>query len=75
MIDEIEITKGISRRVRQRRAELTYTRKQLSEKAGVSGTWVEYLEGNKLKAPGLFAVARIAEALGVTLQWLMYGTE
>ena len=64
----------IAARIRQRRRELGSTQEALAEKATLSKSFVSELESAVAAASGL-AYLRVAQALDVTVQWLLTGLE
>jgi DNA-binding XRE family transcriptional regulator len=63
---------GIGARVRLRRRELDLTQESLASKAGVSKSFVSEVEGGQTAAGGLVYL-QIADALDVTVEWLLTG--
>ena len=63
-----------ARRIRQRRKALTLTQAELGKLVGVGQSAVTAWEGGRNIPKGETA-ARLAEALGVSRDWLLYGDE
>lgn len=63
---------SINKRVRRTRRDLDITQKELAEKSGVSFQAINRIERGKAK-PQLETVAKLADALGVDLKWLIAG--
>ena len=55
-------------RIRELRDKRGLTREALAEKTGVSAVYIKKLEAGERTSPSLHALARIARALGATLQ-------
>jgi transcriptional regulator with XRE-family HTH domain len=62
----------IGGRVRQRRRELGLTQEALAERAKLSKSFVSEVEGGQAAAGGLMYM-RLAQALEVSVEWLMTG--
>jgi transcriptional regulator with XRE-family HTH domain len=63
---------AIGARVRQRRRELDITQEALAAKTELSKSFVSEVEGGQTAASGL-KYLKIAEALGVSVEWLLTG--
>lgn len=66
-----ELNKNIADNIRQYRAKLRITQETLAEKAQISHQYVYKLENERLN-PSVDYLLKIAEALGVTLNDLVY---
>lgn len=64
----------LGERIRKRRQELRLTQQQLAEALSVTSQHVSAIEQDK-RAPSLTSLARIAEELGVSLDYLITGKE
>lgn len=64
--------KDIGRRVKERYRELGLTGKQLAEDIGVSQNTISSIVKGE-KAPGIDKMLLIAQALNVSLDWLVFG--
>ena len=63
------MTKVFAKRLKESRLATGFTRPQLSEKSGVSKNSIFKLEHEK-HIPNLYTVVSLADALGVSLDWL-----
>jgi transcriptional regulator with XRE-family HTH domain len=63
---------AVGERIRKRRTELGWTQDQLSQKAGISKSFLSDLENSK-RSVGADNLLDIARALGVSLDFLMTG--
>lgn len=63
---------GMSKRLREARGRADMTQKQLADLAGIATSSVSAYEKG-LKVPALDVAARIASALGVSLDWIVNG--
>jgi transcriptional regulator with XRE-family HTH domain len=63
---------GVGERIKNRRLELGWTQDQLSQKAGISKSFLSDLENGK-RSVGADNLLDIARALGVSLDFLMTG--
>lgn len=62
--------KEIGRRIQKSRNEAGYTQEELSENVGLSPGFIAAIERGA-KMPGLENLIRIAEALNVSVDWLL----
>ena len=62
--------KAFGRRVAKKREELGWTTQDLVEKTGLSYQSLWRIERGQHKEPGVFTAARIAKALGVSVDYL-----
>ncbi|MDO8491338.1 MAG: helix-turn-helix transcriptional regulator [Dehalococcoidia bacterium] len=65
---------SIGDRIKKRRQELGWTQSRLAEVLGVTPQHVSIVEQDK-RAPSLSSLARLAEELGVTIDFLVTGKE
>ena len=65
---------SIGNRIRDRRVELCFSQQELADAVGVHQTTVTYWESDKT-APKDRALAKVAEFLKTTPEWLRYGIE
>lgn len=65
---------SLGKRIIQRREALSITQRQLAEALDVTPQHVSAIENDK-RAPSLSSLARIAEELGVTVDFLITGKE
>src|SRR2546430_299110 len=65
---------SIGERIRRRRRELEMTQEDLATAAELSKSFVSEIEGGQAAATGLVYL-RIANALDVSIQWLLTGAE
>ena len=63
---------AMGRRIRQRRRELRLTQERLAERTEVSASFVGHLERGE-KVPSVDTLARLAAALDVSLDFLVWG--
>ncbi len=70
--DRSDELRAIGARVRQLRRENELTQEELAEKAGLSKSFISEIEGGRTAASGLLFL-KIAEALGVSVEWLLTG--
>ena len=63
---------SIGKRVRERREEMDLTQRDLADTIGVSGSFIGYIERAE-KVPSLETVALLSQALGVSLDRLVFG--
>jgi len=47
--------------------------RELAERAGMSNAYVSLLEAGTWQTPTLLSLTKLAKALGVTRQWLVFG--
>lgn len=64
----------IGERVCQLRRERGMTQAELAKVTGVSGSFIGHIERAE-KVPSLETMARLGEALGVSLDWLVLGNK
>ena len=64
----------LGRRIKERRQALEFTQQQLAEVIGLTPQHISAIEQDK-RAPSLSSLAKIAEELGVTVDFLMTGRE
>jgi len=62
----------IGARAKQRRRELDITQEALATRTGLSKSFVSEVEGGQVAASGLMYL-KLAEALGVSVEWLLTG--
>ena len=65
---------GLGERVKERREELGLTQLQLAQALGVTPQHISVIEKNK-RAPSLDSLAKLAQELGVTTDFLITGKE
>jgi transcriptional regulator with XRE-family HTH domain len=65
---------SLGRRIKERRKTLGLTQQQLAEALGVTPQHISVIEQDK-RAPSLSSLARMAEELGVTIDFLVVGKE
>jgi len=65
---------SLGERIRKRRHVLKLTQQQLAEAIGLTSQHVSAIEQDK-RAPSLPSLARLAEELGVTIDYLVTGKE
>lgn len=65
---------SLGERIRKRRQVLKLTQHQLAEELGLTSQHVSAIEQDK-RAPSLASLARFAEELGVTIDYLVTGKE
>lgn len=70
--DRADTLAAIGARVKQRRRELDITQEALATKTALSKSFVSEVEGGLVAASGL-KYLKIAEALGVSVEWLLTG--
>jgi transcriptional regulator with XRE-family HTH domain len=64
---------SIGDRIRQRRLVCGWAQRDLGRHAYVSGSMISRLESGEQRTLELEAAVRIAQALGVSVEWLAYG--
>jgi transcriptional regulator with XRE-family HTH domain len=64
----------LGQRLKSRRQDLKYTQQELSEAIGLTPQHVSAIEQDK-RAPSLSSLAKLAEVLGVTTDYLITGKE
>lgn len=62
----------MGRRVRRKRRELGLTQEQLAEQVGLSTSFIGFIERGE-KAPSLDTMAKLADVLDMTLDYLVCG--
>jgi transcriptional regulator with XRE-family HTH domain len=65
---------SLGRRIKERRKTLGLTQQQLAESLGVTPQHISVIEQDK-RSPSLSSLARMAEQLGVTVDFLVVGKE
>jgi transcriptional regulator with XRE-family HTH domain len=65
---------GLGERIKERRQELGLTQLQLAQALGVTPQHISVIEKNK-RAPSLDSLAKLAQELGVTTDFLITGKE
>lgn len=65
---------SIGKRIRERRKELNLTQEDLARTLGFTPQHISVIEQDK-RAPSLPSLARLAEELGVTIDYLITGKE
>ena len=65
---------GLGERIKARREELELTQLQLARALGVTPQYISVIEKNK-RAPSLDSLAKLAQELGVTTDYLITGKE
>ena len=65
---------SLGQRIRKRRQILKLTQKQLAEALGLTSQHISAIEQDK-RAPSLTSLAKLAEELGVTVDYLVTGKE
>jgi transcriptional regulator with XRE-family HTH domain len=65
---------SLGRRIKERRKTLGLTQQQLAESLGVTPQHISVIEQDK-RTPSLSSLARMAEQLGVTVDFLVVGNE
>ena len=63
--------KGLGKRLQQMRQAANYTQQELCARANISYSTLAKIERGAIKAPSIFTVQGIAEALGVGLDQLL----
>lgn len=66
-------TNDIGIRIRDLRRGLHLTQEKLAEDAGVDRTWLSLLERGEMDEPGALKLARLAQALCVSCDFLLSG--
>jgi FMN phosphatase YigB (HAD superfamily)/DNA-binding XRE family transcriptional regulator len=66
--------KGLGRRLQDARVKAGLTQQALCQKAGLSYSTLTKIERGAIKAPSIFTIQSIVDALGTTLNGLMEGT-
>ena len=63
-------------RLKEARVDSSLTQKELARQVGRSHTWVGYMEIDRYgpDGPAVAMVFALADALGVTVEWLWRGT-
>ena len=65
---------NVGRKLRERREYLGLTQEELAQVLGVTTQYISAIETNK-KVPSLSVLARLAEALGVNVDYFVSSTE
>ena len=65
---------GLGQRIRQRREALKLTQEQLAKNLGLTSQYISIIEQDK-RSPSLSTLAKVAEELGVTIDYLVSGRE
>jgi len=65
---------SLGKRIKERRKTLGLTQQQLAESLGVTPQHISVIEQDK-RTPSLSSLARMAEQLGVTVDFLVVGKE
>jgi len=65
---------SLGKRIRKRRQTLKVTQQELAQATGVTPQHISAIEQGK-RAPSLASLARLAEELGVTIDYLVAGKE
>lgn len=65
---------SIGERIRRRRQELNLTQRDLAESLSLTPQHISAIEQDK-RAPSLSSLARLAEQLGVTIDYIVTGKE
>lgn len=65
---------NLGRRIKERRQALELTQQQLAEALGLTPQHISAIEQDK-RAPSLSSLAKIAEELGITVDFLVMGRE
>ena len=63
---------SLGQRIRQRREALKLTQEQLASNLGLTSQYISIIEQDK-RSPSLSVLARLAEELGVTIDYLVTG--
>jgi Predicted transcriptional regulators len=66
--------KGLGKRLQMARQNAGLTQQALCHKADISYSTLTKIERGAIKAPSIFTIQNIAEALGISLDELMAGT-
>ncbi len=69
-----EFLQGIGDRIRQRRAELSLSLRDLKDRTDISLAFLSQLE-HGVSEPGAVTLLRLSIGLKVTIDWLVKGTE
>ena len=70
--NKYELQKIVGKNIKKKRLERGYTQELLAEKAKLSEGHIIQIEGG-FKSPSVFSLARIAEALDVSTEYLVFG--
>jgi len=65
---------SLGQRIRQRREALKLTQEQLAKNLGLTSQYISVIEQDK-RSPSLSALAKLADELGVTVDYLVSGKE
>lgn len=74
MMHMINYEDSIGRNIKEVRKECRFKQEELSKKCGISSSTLSAYENSK-KTPNLITIAKIAKALGVSIERLYYGDE
>ena len=64
---------SLSERIYLARTSRGWSQKKLAEKAGLSVSGVQMIEGEYKKDPRAYSIGRLARALNLSLDYLWYG--
>lgn len=70
--NKYELQKAVGKNIKKIRTERGYTQAFLAEKVELSEGHIIQIEGG-FKSPSIFSLARIAEALDVSSEYLLFG--
>ena len=65
---------SLGQRIRQKREALKLTQEQLAKNLGLTSQYISIIEQDK-RSPSLLALVKLAEELGVTIDYLVSGKE
>ena len=65
----------IGRRVREARQRAALSQADLAERAGLQEVTISRIENERYGPPRPSTIRKLAEALGVTTAWLLYGED
>jgi transcriptional regulator with XRE-family HTH domain len=65
---------SLGQRIRQKREALALTQEQLANNLGLTSQYISIIEQDK-RSPSLSALAKLAEELGVSIDYLVSGKE
>jgi transcriptional regulator with XRE-family HTH domain len=65
---------SLGQRIRQKREALKLTQEQLAKNLGLTSQYISIIEQDK-RSPSLSSLAKLAEELGVTIDYLVSGKE
>lgn len=72
--DAQDFLTGVARRLKETRKRLGYTQARLAERADISFQYIAELENGR-KSMSIVTLARLAQALSVSTDYLLWGTE